>query len=115
MFELPQPIQRSRIRHVLGREFHIAKRKVHWLMGGQTWASRSDSLLINYLKFSHQSLILRPLPGVDICSFSTTSAGISSWLLPDWTELCCVRATHFQCGSWWDGRPDAKAISMVWF
>ena len=66
MFELPQPIQRSRIRHVLGREFHIVKRKIHWFMGDPSWAARSDSLLINYLKFSHQSLILRPLPGVDL-------------------------------------------------
>ncbi|QNI59022.1 vanW like family protein [Synechococcus sp. BIOS-U3-1] len=65
MFELSQPIQRGRIRQLLGREFHIAKRKIHWSMGGQTWAARSDALLINHLKFNHQSLILRPLSGVD--------------------------------------------------
>ncbi|WP_114993170.1 VanW family protein [Synechococcus sp. UW179A] len=66
MFELSQPIQRSRIRQVLGREFHIAKRKIHWFTGGQTWATRSDSLVIKHLKFHHQSLILRPLRGVDL-------------------------------------------------
>ncbi len=66
MFEIPRPIQRSRIRQLLGREFHIARRKIQWRTGGQSWAARADSLTTPYAKFRHQSLILRPLRGVDL-------------------------------------------------
>ena len=66
MFEIPRPVQRSRIRQLLGREFHIARRKISWLRGGKTWAAPVDSLLTAHRKFRHQSLILRPLRGVDL-------------------------------------------------
>ena len=66
MFEIPRPVQRSRIRQLLGREFHIARRKINWLTAGRTWARRSNAPMTSHSKFRHQSLILRPLRGVDL-------------------------------------------------
>ena len=66
MFEIPRPVQRSRIRQLLGREFHIARRKINWFTGGRTWATRSIAPMTSHSKFRHQSLILRPLRGVDL-------------------------------------------------
>lgn len=66
MFEIPRPFPRSNVRQMLGREVYIAKRKINWVLSGQSFAGRSDSLITSYKKFKHQSLILRPLRGVDL-------------------------------------------------
>lgn len=66
MFEIPKPIHRSRVRQLLGREYHIARRKANWLFGSRQWASTRDVLAASHRKFSHQSLILRPLRDVDM-------------------------------------------------
>lgn len=66
MFEIPEPISRSRIRQALGREFHIAKRRMQWLFGPQRWALSRGREEMFHEKFRHRSLILRPLSGVDL-------------------------------------------------
>lgn len=66
MFEIPKPIHRSRVRQLLGREYHIARRKANWLFGSRQWATTRDVLAASHRKFSHQSLILRPLRDVDM-------------------------------------------------
>lgn len=66
MFEIPEPIQRSRIRQLLGREFHIARRKAHWLFGPKHWATTRGDLKSCHCKFRHRSLILRSLRDVDM-------------------------------------------------
>ena len=66
MFELSEPVERGRLRQLLGREFYIGKRKFHWMIGGQSWARQREAPSVVHQKFTHRSLILRPLRGVDL-------------------------------------------------
>ena len=66
MNEIEKPINRSRLRQILGKEYFILKRKLAWYFGDKKWAvSRSSELLGNTV-FQHKSMILRPLKDVDM-------------------------------------------------
>ncbi|MFT6982065.1 MAG: vancomycin resistance protein VanW [Crocinitomicaceae bacterium] len=38
MNEIKKPINRSRLRQVVGKEYHIMKRKYDWVFGDKKWA-----------------------------------------------------------------------------
>ena len=64
---MQKPIKRSAIRQVLGREYFILKRRMHWLLGNEKWSRQSyDSESLDCLVFNHCSLIMRPLKEVDM-------------------------------------------------
>jgi vancomycin resistance protein VanW len=66
MNEIEKPIERSRLRQKLGKEYFIAKRKFNWFFGvDQLATTRKEELFMNSV-FRHKSLILRPLKDVDM-------------------------------------------------
>lgn len=66
MTNILQPIQRSPLRQVLGKEYFILKRKLKWIFGNEKWAKQERTELNGYSVFKHKSMILRPLKDVDM-------------------------------------------------
>jgi vancomycin resistance protein VanW len=66
MKKIDKPIQRSALRQLLGKEYYILKRKLHWLFSNKKWATEKNPVLFDNLVFSHKSIILRPLKNVDM-------------------------------------------------
>lgn len=66
MKEVVKPIKRSRIRQVLGKEYFIAKRKWEWRFGKEKYAHSKSKEGYEHVVFTHQSMVLRPLKGVDM-------------------------------------------------
>lgn len=63
---MEKPIVRSRLRRFLGKEFYILKRKLMLHTSKKKWAKVNTSISFDYEVFSHKSLIIRPLKGVDM-------------------------------------------------
>jgi vancomycin resistance protein VanW len=66
MNEIEKPINRSRIRQILGKEYFILKRKFDWYFGDKQWAIARNSEQLENSVFQHKSMILRPLKDVDM-------------------------------------------------
>lgn len=66
MNEIEKPIQRSKLRQFLGKEYFILKRKWQWWIDEETYAQQKAVAPYSHLVFKHQSLILRPLQGLDM-------------------------------------------------
>ncbi|MFT6442660.1 MAG: vancomycin resistance protein VanW [Crocinitomicaceae bacterium] len=71
MNEIKKPINRSRLRQVVGREYYILKRKYDWVFGDKKWAKEKGELVshpktIGFKVHQHRSMILRPLKDVDM-------------------------------------------------
>ncbi len=66
MNEIVKPVNRSKTRQLLGKEYFILKRKLKWIFGKQKWAKVSSENAYTHSVFKHQSLILRPLKDVDM-------------------------------------------------
>lgn len=68
--QINKPVERSRIRRRLGREFYILKRKIKWLIHRKDYARKPSVDLaedvVTYLVKSHKTIILRPLKNVDM-------------------------------------------------
>lgn len=75
--EIREPVERGRLRRVLGREYFIAKRALSWrvdaLRGRKVWAKQDDGdssdaggKFFENVVFEHRSVILRKLAGVDM-------------------------------------------------
>ena len=64
--KIEKPIYRSQLRQVLGREYYILRRKQDWFLGGNRFAKEKGIESFQELIYKHQSLILRPLQGVDM-------------------------------------------------
>lgn len=64
--EIEKPIQRGRLRQILGKEYFILKRKYNWWLGDKQWATSKQQQFFKHTIFRHQSLILRPLKDVDM-------------------------------------------------
>lgn len=60
-----KPVQRSAFRKFAGKEFFILKRKYHWLIHGEQFASDMEADLNDTL-INHRSFLLRPLKDVDM-------------------------------------------------
>lgn len=61
-----KPRERSRLRRLAGREFHILKRKVRWRFGPERWALRRLETSLPAQITAHRSLLLRELQNVDM-------------------------------------------------
>lgn len=66
MNEIEKPINRSRIRQILGKEYFIMKRKLDWFFGTKKWSKIKQFESLNNSVFKHKSMILRPLKDVDM-------------------------------------------------
>ena len=66
MTKIQKPIQRGRLRQVLGKEYYILKRRFLWRFGDKTWASKKINKFEGCEVFHHRSLILRPLKDVEM-------------------------------------------------
>lgn len=64
--EVESPIKRGKLRHYLGREFYILKRKLRWLCGSEHYARIRSGIETPHLLFEHQSTLLRRLKDVDM-------------------------------------------------
>lgn len=64
--EVESPIKRGKLRHYLGREFYILKRKLRWLFGSEHYARVRHGVEASHLLFEHQSTLLRRLKDVDM-------------------------------------------------
>ncbi|MDD3741090.1 MAG: VanW family protein [Bacteroidales bacterium] len=66
MTNIENPIQRSTLRRLLGKEYYILKRKLKWILGKEKWSQQQNSEIGTNLVFEHQSVILRKLKDVDM-------------------------------------------------
>jgi vancomycin resistance protein VanW len=66
MTEIKKPIERSRLRQMIGKEYFILKRKIDWYFGNKKWASTKQKELFENLVFAHKSMILRPLKDIEM-------------------------------------------------
>lgn len=66
MNEIKKPIDRSRLRQIIGKEYHILKRKYDWVFGDKKWAKEKGELVSQFNVHQHRSMILRPLKDVDM-------------------------------------------------
>lgn len=64
--KVPKPILRSRLRQIIGKEYFIFKRKLHWYITNVKWSSSKNNSDIDYSVFKHRSMVLRPLRNVDM-------------------------------------------------
>ncbi|MEM7039323.1 MAG: VanW family protein [Bacteroidota bacterium] len=63
---VPKPLQRSRLRRRLGKEYYILKRRFQWYFSGTHFArSQQEAALPEYL-FGHRTPLLRKLKNVDM-------------------------------------------------
>jgi len=63
---IEKPFERSRIRQIIGLEYHILKRKYNWYTRDKNWAKTKTKSNNGYSIFKHKSLILRPLKEVEM-------------------------------------------------
>lgn len=63
---MKKPIERTKIRRILGKEYYIIKRKFSWITSNTNWAQIRHNLSFDNEVFFHHSLILRPLKHVDM-------------------------------------------------
>ncbi len=67
MFNIVEkPIERSRFRRMLGREFYILKRKLKWYFSGTRYEKVDKSQNCPYVLIDHKSTLLRKLKDVDM-------------------------------------------------
>ena len=66
MTTISKPINRNRIRRLLGKELYIAKRQLQWVSGTQKWAKKDHGDFNHNVVFEHKSTILRKLKDVDM-------------------------------------------------
>lgn len=63
---IEQPRRRSPLRKLLGREYHVVRRKLHNSFGQVAWASERSGSQLPHEVFEHQSFLLRPLQDVEM-------------------------------------------------
>ncbi|WP_103864664.1 VanW family protein [Aquimarina sp. I32.4] len=66
MNEIEKPKNRSHLRQLLGKEYFILKRRLHWVFGKKKFSKQQNTIDFKHSVFKHQSLILRPLKDVDM-------------------------------------------------
>lgn len=66
MREIKRPIDRSRLRQIVGKEYFILKRKLSWVLTNKTYAKKSFNISYHHSVFKHKSLVLRPLKNVEM-------------------------------------------------
>lgn len=66
MNQLEKPIKRSSLRRKLGKEYFVFKRKLNWYFSKTKWSSTFSESPLDFSVYSHKSMILRQLQGVDM-------------------------------------------------
>lgn len=66
MNSIPEPVKRSKLRQLLGKEYYILRRHLDWKFGGKKWAQIDDGSFDGETVFEHRSTILRKLKDVDM-------------------------------------------------
>jgi len=66
MNNILKPMQKSKFRRRIGKEYYIFKRWVKWSFGNIRWAQITSNSNIANLVFAHQSVIMRPLKNVEM-------------------------------------------------
>lgn len=66
MNEIKKPIDRSRMRLFVGKEYHILKRRYDWMFSQKKWSKEKGELASQFKVYHHKSMILRPLKDVDM-------------------------------------------------
>lgn len=61
-----QPIQRSKLRIIIGKYYFTCKRYLEWFFGGVQFARKKREEPLAYSVFKHQTPLLRPLKDVDM-------------------------------------------------
>lgn len=64
-----KPIQRSKLRRALGREYYILRRKMEWLRHGRGYAKKpagAGAAKLPHSLVCHRSMMLRPLKDVEM-------------------------------------------------
>jgi vancomycin resistance protein VanW len=61
-----RPIKRRALRSLLGKEYFILKRKIHWLFHSFDYAGKIKGVNLAYSVIRHRSFLLRPLKNVDM-------------------------------------------------
>lgn len=64
--QVEKPIERSRLRRLLGREYYILRRKIKWHFSDVNYATTDDSVTAPYIWKEHRSVLLRKLKDVDM-------------------------------------------------
>jgi vancomycin resistance protein VanW len=63
---IQQPIKRSKLRQILGKEYYILKTKIAWWLSSRRWAGTIEEPWKRHEVFTHRSPILRQLKDVDM-------------------------------------------------
>ena len=61
-----KPIKRSPARLYLGTKYYRLKRYIDWFKGKKNFAVKKGNTLLQYVIFTHQTLLLRELKDVDM-------------------------------------------------
>ena len=64
--QIEKPLKRNKLRQIFGKEYFVLKRKFNWLFDNKHYSKTRIQENFTNLVFEHQSLILRPLLGVDM-------------------------------------------------
>lgn len=65
-FYLPKPIKRTKLRSFLGKKYYQTKRYFDWYLKKNNFAKEKTTVKLPFLVKKHQSILLRPLMGVDM-------------------------------------------------
>lgn len=63
---IEQPRERGYLRKLAGREYFIARRKLHWILDRTSYAAVDRGTRLQYSLMQHRSLLLRQLRNVDM-------------------------------------------------
>ena len=61
---IAKPLRRSHLRRLLGREWHIAKRRAQWSRADTDWAEGRADEPLAHIVHAHRTALIRPLPTV---------------------------------------------------
>ena len=66
MQHVQKPINRGRLRKILGKEYFIFKRNLRFWFGADNWATNRNKTALPFTVFQHHSVLLRQLKDVDM-------------------------------------------------
>ena len=66
MNKIKKPLNRSKLRLLLGKEYFILKRKWKWFLSTRNYAKKTSTVDFSHTVFKYQSVIIRKLKDVDM-------------------------------------------------
>ncbi|MEO7540118.1 MAG: VanW family protein, partial [Pyrinomonadaceae bacterium] len=61
-----QPVKRSKLRRIAGREYYVMRRRLQWLARYQTYAHPIGGVGLEHSIVDHRTMMLRPLKDVEM-------------------------------------------------